>query len=242
MSFLVTAPEILAAAATDLDGIGAAIGAANAAAAAPTTAVLAAGADEISAAMASLFTAHAQAYQGLSVQVGAFHNQFVQALTGAGGAYAAAEAANVSPLQAAAQDMLTAIRPPAQALLGRPLVGNGAHGAPGQAGGDGGLLYGNGGNGGTSTTAGVAGGAGGWLFGNGGAGGAPAARHRASVGAVGPPDCSATAGQAVSAATEDAVAPGAAPGYGAPEAPADRAVRAAPASTATPPSPTASIR
>ncbi|MEK0561598.1 PE family protein, partial [Mycobacterium ulcerans] len=184
MSFLVTAPEILAAAATDLDGIGAAIGAANAAAAAPTTAVLAAGADEISAAMASLFTAHAQAYQGLSVQVGAFHNQFVQALTGAGGAYAAAEAANVSPLQAAAQDMLTAIRPPAQALLGRPLVGNGAHGAPGQAGGDGGLLYGNGGNGGTSTTAGVAGGAGGWLFGNGGAGGAPAARHRASVGAV----------------------------------------------------------
>ncbi|WP_261877534.1 PE family protein, partial [Mycobacterium marinum] len=173
MSFLVTAPEILAAAATDLDGIGAAIGAANAAAAAPTTAVLAAGADEISAAMASLFTAHAQAYQGLSVQVGAFHTQFVQALTGAGGAYAAAEAANVSPLQAAAQDMLTAIRAPAQALLGRPLIGNGADGAPGQAGGDGGLLYGNGGNGGTSTTAGVAGGAGGsaGLIGNGGAGG-----------------------------------------------------------------------
>ncbi len=234
MSFLVTAPEILAAAATDLDGIGAAIGAANAAAAAPTTAVLAAGADEISAAMASLFTAHAQAYQGLSVQVGAFHNQFVQALTGAGGAYAAAEAANVSPLQAAAQDMLTAIRPPAQALLGRPLVGNGAHGAPGQAGGDGGLLYGNGGNGGTSTTAGVAGGAGGWLFGNGGAGGAPAATEDSTT--------TATEVWPGPAATEDAVAPGAAPGYGAPEAPADRAVRAAPASTATPPSPTASIR
>uniref|UniRef100_UPI003565ACE3 PE family protein n=1 Tax=Mycobacterium marinum TaxID=1781 RepID=UPI003565ACE3 len=162
MSFLVTAPEILAAAATDLDGIGAAIGAANAAAAAPTTAVLAAGADEISAAMASLFTAHAQAYQGLSVQVGAFHNQFVQALTGAGGAYAAAEAANVSPLQAAAQDMLTAIRAPAQALLGRPLIGNGADGtAANPNGGAGGLLCGNGGNGYSSTTAEVAGGNGG---------------------------------------------------------------------------------
>ncbi|MET2805003.1 PE family protein, partial [Mycobacterium tuberculosis] len=39
---------------------------------------------------------------------------------------------------------------PTQALLGRPLVGNGANGAPGTGanGGDGGILFGSGGAGG----------------------------------------------------------------------------------------------
>lgn len=66
MSFVSVAPEIVVAAATDLAGIGSAISAANAAAAAPTTAVLAAGADEVSAAIAALFGAHGQAYQTVS--------------------------------------------------------------------------------------------------------------------------------------------------------------------------------
>ncbi len=158
MSYLVAVPEMLASAALDLDNIGSTITAANAAAAAPTTAVLAAGADEISAAVAALFTGHAQAYQWLGAQAGAFHSQFIQALTGSGSAYAAAEAANASPLQTAAQELLAVINTPTQTLLGRPLIGNGADGALGQAGGDGGLLYGNGG-------------AGGWLFGQGGVGG-----------------------------------------------------------------------
>ncbi|MEK1032930.1 PE family protein, partial [Mycobacterium ulcerans] len=173
MSYLVAVPEMLASAALDLDNIGSTITAANAAAAAPTTAVLAAGADEISAAVAALFTGHAQAYQWLGAQAGAFHSQFIQALTGSGSAYAAAEAANASPLQTAAQELLAVINTPTHTLLGRPLIGNGADGALGQAGGDGGLLYGNGGNGGTSTTAGFAGGDGGaaGLIGNGGAGG-----------------------------------------------------------------------
>jgi hypothetical protein len=43
MSFVITAPELRAAAAHDLAGIGSTINAANAAAAAPTSAVLAAG-------------------------------------------------------------------------------------------------------------------------------------------------------------------------------------------------------
>lgn len=92
MSFVVVAPEVLAAAASDLAGIGSTLAQANAAALAPTTAVLAAGADEVSAAIASLFGAHGQAYQAVSAQMSAFHAQFMQALTGAGGAYAAAEA------------------------------------------------------------------------------------------------------------------------------------------------------
>lgn len=114
---------------------------------------------------------HGQTYQALSARAAAFHERFVQALATGGGAYAAAEAASVSPLQSAL-DLLNA---PTQALLGRPLVGNGANGAPGTGanGGDGGILFGSGGAGG-SGAAGMAGGNGGaaGLFGNGGAGGA----------------------------------------------------------------------
>ncbi|MXI82010.1 PE domain-containing protein, partial [Mycobacterium tuberculosis] len=51
------------------------------------------GADEVSAAVADLFGAHAQAYQALSAQAALFHEQFVQALTAAAGRYASTEAA-----------------------------------------------------------------------------------------------------------------------------------------------------
>ncbi len=127
MSFVVTIPEALAAVATDLAGIGSTIGTANAAAAVPTTTVLAAGADEVSAAMAALFSGHAQAYQALSAQAALFHEQFVRALTAGAGSYAAAEAASAAPLEG----VLDVINAPALALLGRPLIGNGANGAPG---------------------------------------------------------------------------------------------------------------
>ncbi|WP_164926778.1 PE family protein, partial [Mycobacterium tuberculosis] len=81
-------------------------------------------ADEVSTAIAALFGAHGQAYQALSAQAQAFHAQFVQALTSGGGAYAAAEAAAVSPL-------LDPINEFFLANTGRPLIGNGANGAPG---------------------------------------------------------------------------------------------------------------
>ncbi len=131
MSFLFAQPEMLGAAATDLASIGSAISTANAAAAAATTRVLAAGADEVSAAVAALFSGHAQTYQALSTQAAAFHQQIVQTLTSTAGAYASAEAANVE------QQLLGAINAPTMALLGRPLIGHGADGAPGtgQAGG-----------------------------------------------------------------------------------------------------------
>ncbi|WP_183078490.1 PE family protein, partial [Mycobacterium tuberculosis] len=142
MSFVIAVPEFLSAAATDLANLGSTISAANAAASIPTTGVLAAGADDVSAAIAALFGAHAQAYQTISAQAATFHAQFVQTLSAGAGAYANAEAANVQ------QSLLNAINAPTQALLGRPLIGDGANGAPGQPGGPGGLLYGNGGNGG----------------------------------------------------------------------------------------------
>jgi hypothetical protein len=58
MSFVIAAPEYVAAAATDLSNIGSAIGTANSAALGPTTNVLTAGADEVSAEIAALFGAH----------------------------------------------------------------------------------------------------------------------------------------------------------------------------------------
>ena len=61
MSYVVVPPEMVAAAATDLANIGSSLSEASAAAAAPTMGVLAAGADEVSAAIAALFTAHGQA-------------------------------------------------------------------------------------------------------------------------------------------------------------------------------------
>lgn len=108
MSFLIASPEALAATATYLTGIGSAISAANAVAAAPTTEILAAGTDEVSTAISALFGAHAQAYQALSAHVAAFHDQFVHTLTAGAGSYMAAEAAAASPLQALQLELLNA--------------------------------------------------------------------------------------------------------------------------------------
>ncbi|WP_346243002.1 PE family protein [Mycobacterium intermedium] len=57
MSFVVVGPEMLAAAATDLENIGSALSAANAAAAAPTMSLLAAAEDEVSTALAAAASA-----------------------------------------------------------------------------------------------------------------------------------------------------------------------------------------
>ena len=176
MSLLFVAPELLASATADLKSIGAELDAARAAVAVPTTGLVAAGADEVSAAVTALFTEYGQAFHALSAQASTFHTQFVQALSGAQGAYAAAEAANASPLQAVvAGAQRLAVFSPAQELLGRPLIGNGSNGtAASPNGGAGGLLYGNGGTGYSESTPGVAGGNGGnaGLIGNGGTGGA----------------------------------------------------------------------
>ena len=75
MSFVSAAPEILQSAATDLGSIGSTINTANAAAAAPTTQVLAAGADEVSAAIATVFLDPKERLFGLyrADRAGGFH-------------------------------------------------------------------------------------------------------------------------------------------------------------------------
>ena len=155
--------------------------------------MLAAAEDEVSAAIAAVFSAHGQGFAALGAQAAAFHEQFVQALTAGAGSYVSAEAANVAafmanPAQTIGQDLLGVINAPFLTLTGRPLIGNGANGAPhtGQNGAPGGWLFGNGGAGG-SGGAGGTGGAGGaaGLFGVGGAGGAGGLLGAGGVGGAG---------------------------------------------------------
>jgi hypothetical protein len=94
MSFVTTQPEALSAAATNLAGIGATMSAQNAAAAAPTTGLVPAAADEVSALTATQFAVHAQVYQAVSAQAEAIHQLFVSTLGNSATSYAATEAAN----------------------------------------------------------------------------------------------------------------------------------------------------
>ena len=96
MSFVTTQPGILASAAGVLQTIGAAMAAGNTAAAAPTTGVVPAAADEVSALTAAHFAAHAALYQQVSAQATAIHELFVSTLATSAGSYAAAEAANAA--------------------------------------------------------------------------------------------------------------------------------------------------
>jgi len=145
MSFVIATPEYVTTAATELSTIGSAINSANSAASGPTSSVLAAAADEVSTSIAAVFGAHAQAYQTLSAQAATFHQQFVQLMNGGAAQYAQAEAANANPSQTVEQDLLNVINAPTEALLQRPLIGNGANAAAGSGanGGAGGLLLGN---------------------------------------------------------------------------------------------------
>lgn len=168
MSFVSVSPEMVVTAAADVARIGSMVGAANAAALVPTTQLVAAAEDEVSEAIASLFGTHAREYQELGGQAATFHDRFVQTLTASAGAYSAADSNAV-------RGLLDVVNAPVQALLGRPLVGNGVAGAPGSGadGGAGGLLIGNGGAGGSGGV-GQPGGKGGaaGLWGSGGVGGA----------------------------------------------------------------------
>ena len=94
MSFVTTQPALLTEAAGNLTGIGSAMDAENSAAAAPTTGVIPAAADEVSALTAAQFAAHAQMYQVISAQAAAIQEMFVNTLLTSAGSYAATEAAN----------------------------------------------------------------------------------------------------------------------------------------------------
>ncbi len=96
MTFLTTQPEMMTVAAGDLETIGAAVDAGNAAAVAPTTGVVPAASDQVSALTAAQFAAHAASYQAISAQAAAIHQAFVSTLSASAGSYAVTEAANAA--------------------------------------------------------------------------------------------------------------------------------------------------
>jgi PE family len=99
MTYVMAAPEMLAAAAADVAAVGSAVSAAHLAAAAPTVGLIPAAADEVSASIARVFSRAAQEYQALAGKAAAFQQQFVQHLNASAGWYAATEAANAAVLQ-----------------------------------------------------------------------------------------------------------------------------------------------
>jgi hypothetical protein len=96
MSFLTTQPEELSAAAEQLAAIGSVMTASNSAVAEPTSGLVPAAADEVSALTAAAFAAHGVQYQEIGAQAAAIHQLFVSTLQASAGSYAATEAANAA--------------------------------------------------------------------------------------------------------------------------------------------------
>ena len=100
MSYVIAAPEMMTSAASDLAAIGSNVDAAHMVAAARTTSVIPAAADEVSTGIAQLFSQHAANYQALAGQAAAFNDQFLQHLTAGAFSYADIEANIVALLDA----------------------------------------------------------------------------------------------------------------------------------------------
>jgi hypothetical protein len=122
MSYLNAAPEMLASTAADVESIGSAISTASANAAGPTTGLLAAAQDEVSAGIANLFGTYGREYQAVVAQAAAFQNQFSQTLAAAGSAYTQAEASNAALMSGASNALNASV----QALIGQTPTGGGA--------------------------------------------------------------------------------------------------------------------
>src|SRR6516164_5045893 len=108
MSFVIAAPEQVQTAAQSLASIRSTLAEANASAAAPTTGVVVAAQDEVSAGVAMLFNGFGQEYQALNAQAQAFHAQFVNLMNAGAAAYLNTDVAN------AEQNLLNAVNAPAQ--------------------------------------------------------------------------------------------------------------------------------
>jgi PE family/PPE-SVP subfamily C-terminal region len=101
MSFLTTVPEELSAAAAQLAAIGTSLVAQNAGAAAPTTTIIPAAADQVSLLQAGIFGTYGTLYQQYAAEAQAIQEQFVQTLGLSSGTYAQTEATNAAASVAA---------------------------------------------------------------------------------------------------------------------------------------------
>jgi hypothetical protein len=123
MAYVNTTPAALAAAATQLEGIGNSFASESAAAAAPTTSIAPAASDEVSLLQSGVFSTYGQLYQTVSAQAQAIHQQFVNTLQQSSGSYSDTEAANqagaaASSLSGASSSASGAAASPAQTITG----------------------------------------------------------------------------------------------------------------------------
>jgi len=143
MAYVSTAPAAIAAAASQLEGIGNSFAAESAAAATPTTAIAPAASDEVSALQAGTFSTYGQLYQTVSAQAQAIHQQFVNLLQSSSNSYQETESANQAGAAAsslsnasgaassAAPTTITGAISALTALIsGAPLVNNNAFSVP----------------------------------------------------------------------------------------------------------------
>ncbi|AKN16063.1 PE-PGRS family protein [Mycobacterium haemophilum DSM 44634] len=121
MSFVLVAPDMLETAAADVARVGSAVAAANLAALVPTTELVAAGSDEVSAAIAALFGAHAQEFQAAAAQAATYYQQFVRTLSAASASYVGMEAAITTSMQGALGAASSAVSVVGEAWIGSPL-------------------------------------------------------------------------------------------------------------------------
>jgi hypothetical protein len=122
MSYVNTAPAAIAAAATQLEGIGNSFAAESSAAATPTTAIAPAASDEVSTLQSGVFSTYGQLYQTVSAQAQAIHQQFVNLLQSSSSSYQETEGANqagaaASSLSNAASSGSSAAAQPAQGTI-----------------------------------------------------------------------------------------------------------------------------
>jgi hypothetical protein len=140
MSFVTTQPEALAYAAGKLQTLGSLMAAESAAAAAPTTGLVPAAADEVSALQATIFAAYGNLYQSVNAQAAAIHELFVNTLGASAGSYAATESGNsiatasplsqqISGLFSSAANAAAADPPPGSNLANLVNVGSGNWGS-----------------------------------------------------------------------------------------------------------------
>jgi hypothetical protein len=112
MSFVTTQPEALTYAAGKLQILGSAMAAESEALASPTTGVIPAAADEVSAMQAAIFAAYGTLYQSVNAQAAAIHELFVNTLGASAGSYLATEFANsattASPLSEGVSGLVSA--------------------------------------------------------------------------------------------------------------------------------------
>ncbi len=118
MSFQVS-PDAVQAAAQNLAGIHSNLTEASASVVAPTTGVVAAAQDQVSAGVAAMFSSYGEEYQVLSAQTQSLHAQFVNLMNAGAGAYLSTEVA-------AAQTLASAAGSSAQGFLGSASGGGAA--------------------------------------------------------------------------------------------------------------------